>query len=81
LPANTVKLDSEKGRKTMTRMLADREFDGINVRLLWDDAAAARPIVLEYEDTRQGIAFVLHPPPERALDAFYHPNAYLPANA
>jgi hypothetical protein len=65
----------------MTRMLADREFDGINVRLLWDDAAAARPIVLEYEDTREGVSFVLRPPPERALDAFYHPNAYLPAHA
>jgi hypothetical protein len=65
----------------MTRILADRAFDGINVRLLWDDAATALPIAVEYEDTRQGVAYVLHPPPERALDAFYHPNAYMPAEA
>jgi hypothetical protein len=33
-------------------------------------------IVLEYEDSKEGVSFTLHPPPDRALDAFYYPNAY-----
>jgi hypothetical protein len=61
----------------VTRLLADRGMGGINVRLLWDDAGADTAIVVEYEDLREGVTYVLHPPPERALDAFYHPNAYL----
>lgn len=59
------------------RLLADRGIDGISVRLFWDDAApSGTGIVLEYEDSKEGVWFTLHPPPDRALDAFYHPNAY-----
>jgi hypothetical protein len=60
------------------RLLADRGSDGITVRLFWDEAATAETdIVLEYEDVGEGVAYVIRPPRERALDAFYHPNAYL----
>lgn len=60
------------------RLLADRGSDGISVRLFWDEAATAdTDIVLEYEDVGEGVAFVIRPPRHRALDAFYHPNAYL----
>jgi hypothetical protein len=60
------------------RLLADRVTDGISVRLFWNQAAAGSgEIVVEYEDRSEGIAYVLHPPRDRALDAFYHPNAYL----
>jgi hypothetical protein len=60
------------------RLLADRDTGGISVRLFWDEAAAAdADIILEYEDRSAGVAFMLHPPRHRALDAFYHPNAYL----
>jgi hypothetical protein len=61
------------------RLLADRTTDGISVRLFWDQAATSGgEIVVEYEDRSQGTAYVLYPPRDRALDAFYHPNAYLP---
>ena len=60
------------------RLLADRASDGISVRLFWDEAATAgADIVLEYEDRGEGVAYVIHPPRERALEAFHHPNAYL----
>ncbi|HEX2292528.1 MAG TPA: hypothetical protein VHH55_04395 [Gaiellaceae bacterium] len=59
------------------RLLADREIGGINVRLFWDETAPeGADIVLEYEDLKEGTSFTLHPPRDRALDAFYHPNAY-----
>ena len=60
------------------RLLADRETGGITVRLFWDEAAATdSEIVLKYEDRSEGLSFMLRPPRDRALDAFYHPNAYL----
>jgi hypothetical protein len=60
------------------RLLADRGIGGINVRLFWDEAAVSgTDIVLEYEDLNEEVTYVLHPPREHALDAFYHPNAYL----
>jgi hypothetical protein len=59
------------------RLLADRGSDGITVRLLWDEnAPAGSDIVVEYEDHGRGTSFAFHPPSDRALDAFYHPNAY-----
>lgn len=62
------------------KLLADRGIGGINVRLFWDEVAAAgADIVLEYEDRNEDVTYVLHPPRDRALDAFYHPNAYLDA--
>jgi hypothetical protein len=60
------------------RLLADRGSDGITVRLFWDEAATTgTDIVLRYEDVGEGVAYVIRPPRDRALDAFYHPNAYL----
>ena len=60
------------------RLLAVRESCGIVVRLLWDEAADPdSDVVVEYRDRREGVAFTLHPPRERALDAFYHPNSYI----
>jgi hypothetical protein len=62
----------------MMRLLAIRENAGIVVRLFWDEAADPdSDVVVEYRDRREGVAYTLHPPRERALDAFYHPNSYL----
>jgi hypothetical protein len=61
------------------RLLADRGTGGISVRMFWDEAAAAgADIFIEYEDRMEGVIYMLQPPSDRALDAFYHPNAYLP---
>ena len=60
------------------RLLANRESHGIRVRLFWDERAAAEDdIVIKYEDRGEGVSYTLHPPRNRALDAFYHPNAYV----
>jgi hypothetical protein len=60
------------------RLLADREAYGISVRLFWDEAATVeRDIVLQLEDDVEGVSYVVRPPRDRALDAFYHPYAYL----
>jgi hypothetical protein len=60
------------------RLLADRDFGGISVRLFWDEVAApGADIAIEYEDRSEEVAYTLYPPRDRALDAFYHPNAYL----
>ena len=62
----------------MMKLLADRGTGGISVRLFWDEAAAADAnLVIEYEDRGEGLSYMFHPPRDRALDAFYHPNAYL----
>lgn len=59
------------------KLLADRGVAGISVRLFWDESAPEGiDVVLEYEDLKEGVSFTLHPPRDRALDAFYHPNAY-----
>lgn len=60
------------------RLLADREFGGIRVRLFWNEVATpGADIAIEYEDRSEGVSYTLYPPRDRALDAFYHPNAYL----
>jgi hypothetical protein len=62
------------------RLLAEREHDGVLVRLYWDDAAEPYDdVVLKVRDLRAGYVFVVRPPRERALHAFYHPDAYAPA--
>lgn len=59
------------------RLLADRGSDGITVRLFWDEnAPTGTDIVVEYEDRGRGTTYMFHPPSDRALDAFYHPNSY-----
>ena len=60
------------------RLLADREANGVAVRLYWDRSApAGREIVVTYRDRATDVAFTIHPPSDRALDAFYHPNCYV----
>lgn len=54
--------------------LAQREIDGIVVRLLWD--ALNNSVIVKYRDSRTGDAFDVQVPRNRALDAFNHPNAY-----
>jgi len=54
--------------------LAERKESGIFVRLLWDPARDQA--VLRYRDRRTGEAFTADVPNPRALEAFYHPNAY-----
>ena len=62
------------------KLLAERENEGILVRLYWDDRAnPGHDVILRYRDGRSGRAFSARPPRERALHAFYHPNAYAPA--
>jgi hypothetical protein len=59
------------------RRLAERSRDGIVVELFWNDSAPpGTDVLVEYRDERRGVFFTLHPPRDRALEAFYHPNAY-----
>ena len=60
------------------RLLAERESSGVVVRLFWDDDARAHEpeVVVEYEDRNENLLMTLYPPRDRALDAYYHPNAY-----
>jgi hypothetical protein len=71
--------DSQTDEEVRTmRLLADRGTHGISVQLYWNETAGpGAEIVVEYMDVREGIAYMIHPPRDRALDAFYHPNAYL----
>ena len=60
------------------RELAEREADGIVVRLFWDDdGTAGVDLIVTYRDERRNQCYLLHPPRAQALDAFYHPNAYV----
>ncbi len=58
----------------MTKELAYRQNDGIDVTLLWhsDDDS----VVLSIHDAKSDYAFEVGVPRENALDAFYHPFAY-----
>jgi hypothetical protein len=58
-----------------TRELAARESDGIHVLLLWHPPENA--LTVSVEDARFGDRFQLAVAPDRALDAFYHPFAYV----
>jgi hypothetical protein len=60
--------------KPMARELAARENDGIHVLLLWHPDESALTVTVE--DARLGDRLHLAVPPDRALDAFYHPYAY-----
>lgn len=57
--------------------LAKRTQNGIVVRLLWDSLRDR--VVVRYRDERSGDSFQADIPRNRALDVFYHPNAYRPA--
>ena len=59
------------------RELAERDGDGIVVRLLWDDSAPpGHDVRVDYRDERLGVFFSIRPPRDEALEAFHHPNAY-----
>jgi hypothetical protein len=58
----------------MHHELAQREDDGIRVRLVWD--ADRDQVIVRYRDHRTGEAFDVDVPNDEALEAFRHPNAY-----
>jgi hypothetical protein len=55
--------------------LAERNNDGIEVRLLW--RRGAEEVVLVLIDDRTGASFGVDVPGDRALDAFRHPFLYV----
>jgi hypothetical protein len=57
------------------RQLAEREAGGIVVELFWNDSRG--DVFVEYRDGESNVAYTLYPPRERALEAFYHPNAFM----
>jgi hypothetical protein len=62
------------------KLLAERETNGIVVRLYWDSSRdPGEDVVVKYRDWVGGRTFCFRPPREKALHAYYHPNAYAPA--
>jgi hypothetical protein len=57
--------------------LAHRTGNGIDVVLLWD--RQTNDVTVEVHDERDGTGFRLRVDRRKALDAFYHPFAYAPA--
>ena len=62
----------------MRRELAHRTTDGIDVSLFW--SKPTNRLTLECVDTRAGMGYELVVDGRHALDAFYHPYAYLGAS-
>jgi hypothetical protein len=58
-----------------TAELAVRENDGLNVVLFWHPRNGA--VTVSVADSRTGDQFQLAVEREHALDAFYHPFAYV----
>jgi len=59
------------------RQLAERAGGGVVVQLYWDDSApAGRDVIVAYRDELQQVSYNVCPPRDRALEAFYHPNAF-----
>jgi hypothetical protein len=56
------------------RELSRRSNHGIEVVLLWCEQTGLLTVCVS--DQQQGTYFELHPPPELAPDAFYHPYSY-----
>jgi hypothetical protein len=59
-----------------TRELAERMSSGAHVRLLWRQGT--RQLWVEVWEAATDRALRIQVPPERALDAFRHPYAYVP---
>ena len=57
------------------RELAHRTADGVDVSLFW--SKPTNQLTLELVDTRFGTGFQLDVHGRSALDAFYHPYAYI----
>jgi hypothetical protein len=60
---------------TAVRELDHRRSDGIDVRLLWD--SRTNHVTVAVEDSRSEVSFELPVEAADALDAFYHPFAYV----
>jgi hypothetical protein len=58
----------------VTRELAQRQGDGMEITLLWSDHDGALSVVVE--DWRTGEVFEIPARPENALEVFNHPYAY-----
>lgn len=58
------------------RELARRVSGGVEVTLYWSSADNSTSVEVWRHATDETLAFAV--PPERALDAFYHPFAHLP---
>ena len=54
--------------------LDHRSADGIEVSLLWSELT--NMLTVAVEDTRNGIAFEVPAPADKALEVFEHPFAY-----
>lgn len=61
------------------RELARRVTGGLEVILYWTAGADDTSIEVRQPATGETLAFVV--PPQRALDAFYHPFAHFPIDA
>lgn len=57
------------------RELAERSASGTRVRLLWRQGT--RHLWVEVREPDRDSALAILVPPERALDAFHHPYAYV----
>jgi hypothetical protein len=57
------------------KQLAERVTGGVVVELYWNDTGGE--VCVEYRDDEHKVAYTLYPPRERALEAFYHPNAFM----
>lgn len=60
----------------MQRELAERNEDGIVVRLVWDSETDR--VIVRYRDLRTGDTFATDVPKSEALRAFRHPNSFRP---
>ena len=58
------------------RELAQRESDGLLIRLWW--VATNDTITVTVYDEKTGEGFTLYPEPDKAMDAYNHPFAYKP---
>ena len=65
--------------RLMSRELASRTNDGIEVTLLWEPGSDLLTVCVC--DHRRGGYYEVHPDPSCALDAFYHPYSYEPLSA
>jgi hypothetical protein len=63
-------------RRAAVRELAHRTGTGIEVSLLW--RRSDNSLRLQLTEVDSGVVFELTIAPDDALDAFYHPYAYLP---
>jgi len=60
------------------RELARRTNDGMEVALFWKQTTGGLTVCVA--DERRDSYFELYPPPEQALDCFYHPYSYAAAH-